>query len=684
MNIAEIAAGVSVEVGVPGDAVAGDTLEVDTDGDGAPDHTIVLTDADIGSTLTLVVDPTHVPSNGTLTVTSTVTSAEGTSPAGTASSTADSSAPGAPTVTIGDGGDGALGADELAGDVTVDIEVPADEVAGGTLHVDTDGDGEDDHTITLTEENIGGVITIIVDAADIPDSNGTLTVTASVTDAAGNTGSDGGDSSTTGSLSGAGGCVAYDMADLPVTLPSGAQLLAYAGPGPFAGSLPSSGGCSTVPTGAARGFAGVGQDAVLTFDAPVTELYILQFHDQAGDDLTITPSATITSAGCGSYYHVVLDAPSATVTVSDIDAGGGSGYSFMLAHCSDETAPSPPTVSIDDGQDGYLNAGEIAGGVTADIGVPDDAGAGDTLGVDSDGDGAADQTQALTDADTGALIVVTIDPAHVPAEGTLTVSATITDSSGNASAPGSDTTIIDTTGADEPTVEILDGGDGVLSAAEQSAVVNVSIGVPATAGAGDTLNLDTDGDESADEAVIIGAADIGSTLEFAVDSNHLPPAFETLTVTAWVVDVAGNVGPAGADTSQIGCTPISEVDACCSGADDTCDDGNPNTKDSCDEVTFECTNTVIDGGGGDTDPDADVGGSDDTGSPRTDTGSSTGTDASGSGADAEGEHVGGDVQEDSTGGEDSGGCSTGHDNNPAPMGLMVLLLLGLIRLRRLA
>ena len=686
LSAAEIAAGVTADIDIPGDAAPGDTLEVDTNGDGAADHTIALTGADVGGTVTVTIDPAHIPADGTLSVAATVTNSAGTSPEGSDSTQTDSTATGAPTVLINDGGDGALSAAEIGAGVTADIGIPGGAAAGDVLSVDTDGDGDDDHTIVLTAADIGATITITVEAGDVPATNGTLTVTAQITDAAGNPSAQGADSTTTGSTTGMGGCVAYDMGALPTVLPTGTTLLSYSGQGPFYDSLPSSSGCSTVPAGAARGFAGVGNPGMLVFDEPISELWILQFHDQDGDDLNVSPSATITPAGCGSYYHVVLDAPSATVDVEDLDGGGGSGYSFMLAHCTDESAPTAPTVTIEDGGDGLLSADEIAAGVTVTIGVPADAAAGDTLSVDTDDDDSADQTITLEDADVASTVVLDVDPAHVPEAGTLTVAAWITDMAGNESDAGTDSASTDSTGPTAPTVTIHDGDDGVLSAEEQDAGVTVDVGIPDDAATGDVLDVYTDNDDTADQTITLAPEDIGAAVQITVDADHFPEAFATLTVRATITDSAGNIGPAGEDTSLIGCTAKSEVEGCCGGVDKNCDDSDESTLDTCDPVTFECVYAPTDVGstGHDdtTGGDGDAVGSDDTsggtGDAGTDAGSSGGGDAQG----ATGGGTTGEPTNDRTGGEESGGCSTSPTGTSTPVALVLGLMLALYWRRR--
>ena len=134
-----------------------------------------------------------------------------------------------------------------------------------------------------------------------------------------------------------------DMAALPVQLNTGETLLSYSGNGLFSGAIPNSNSCSTIPPGMVRAHSGVGNDGVLVFDTPISEFYLLQLNVQVGDELTIFPSATTTQQTCmpggftgNAYHRIVLDSPTTTVHIQDINTGGGSGYSFIVAECADE------------------------------------------------------------------------------------------------------------------------------------------------------------------------------------------------------------------------------------------------------------------------------------------------------------------------------------------------------------
>ena len=136
------------------------------------------------------------------------------------------------------------------------------------------------------------------------------------------------------------------MAALPYTMDSGVTVSSYTGLGPYLGGVPSDNACTTVPVDSSRGVAAVGTDGVLEFDQPVSDLYLATFHVQDGDDLFTAPSGTYTPVGCGlasvaggQLHHVALDSPSSQVAVQDLDQGGGTGYSFMLAECTEWLKP---------------------------------------------------------------------------------------------------------------------------------------------------------------------------------------------------------------------------------------------------------------------------------------------------------------------------------------------------------
>ncbi|BFM40186.1 Ig-like domain-containing protein [Synechocystis sp. LKSZ1] len=139
---------------------------------------------------TLAADPDR-------TIEASITSTDGVGNSTTATDTetysVDTTAPGAPTVTITEdtNNDGILNGDELSGNVDVKIDLPADALVGDKLTVT---DGSIPREIILTAQQITDKF---VTTSFVPPADGSsLTVTAFLTDRAGNTGPASNDSAT--------------------------------------------------------------------------------------------------------------------------------------------------------------------------------------------------------------------------------------------------------------------------------------------------------------------------------------------------------------------------------------------------------------------------------------------------------------------------------------------------------
>ncbi|MFM5280446.1 choice-of-anchor K domain-containing protein [Aeromonas caviae] len=132
---------------------------------------------------------------------------------------------------------------------------------------------------------------------------------------------------------------------------------------------------------------------------------------------------------------------------------------------------------------------------------------------------------------------------------TLTVTATIVDAAGNVSLPGSDSaTMGDTTATGAPTVVITEdvNNDGTISNTEISGKVDVEVSLPGDAKAGDTLKVSGQADRLLTDADIT-AGKVGYEFDRPADGV-------TLTVTATIVDAAGNVSLPGSDSATMGDT----------------------------------------------------------------------------------------------------------------------------------
>ncbi|WP_082970016.1 retention module-containing protein [Aeromonas dhakensis] len=113
--------GVDVIIRLPGDAKAGDRLDVDWNGDGVPDSSRILTTDDIGRTqVTLTIPTTDLPVNGPITVDATLTDPVGnTSPKGTDNSVVNAAPqPGDDQFTVAE--DGTVTINVLGNDTDVD------------------------------------------------------------------------------------------------------------------------------------------------------------------------------------------------------------------------------------------------------------------------------------------------------------------------------------------------------------------------------------------------------------------------------------------------------------------------------------------------------------------------------------------------------------------------------------
>ncbi len=427
LNAAEITAGVTVTITLPPDAKAGDILKIDTNKDGVPDHTITLTSSQITTgTVQVSVNPTHVPNTGDMLVTATITNAAGTSPQGSGGAKVDGIAPGAPIVTILDGGDGMLSPTEIAAGVTATITLPAGSVAGDIVRVDTDGNGQADTTVTLTDVQVAaGFITITVDPADIPP-NGTLTVQSNIKDAFGNVGGVGSDSTITDGIAPGAPVIAFQDGDGYVTP---AELLA-------------------------------GVNVLITLPAGTVAGDIL-YVDANGDgvpDYTVTiTSSNVTTGTVTIVYQVRNPASEGTITLQGhiVDVAGNQGPNATDSTILDGVAPGAPVVTIDDGGDGILNESDTTGGVDVAIDLPADAKAGDVLQIDTNGVDGFEYTVTLTDTDiTAGTYGILIAEGDVPA-GSLTVTAHLVDHVGNSGPNGTDTATVECI----PEPEICDGID---------------------------------------------------------------------------------------------------------------------------------------------------------------------------------------------------------------------------------
>ena len=182
--------------------------------------------------------------------------------------------------------------------------------------------------------------------------------------------------------------------------------------------------------------------------------------------------------------------------------------------------------------------------IDVDVGLPAGAVAGDTITVS---DGTTVTNIVLTAADITAATVSTTFPS--PGDGnSITVTATLTDQAGNVSPSASDAATVDSSITPAPTVTITEdaNNDGLISSAELSGDIDVDVGLPAGALAGDTITV-TDGTTT--NSIILTAADITAGTVSAIFPN--PGDGNTISVTATLTDQAGNTSPSASDSATV-------------------------------------------------------------------------------------------------------------------------------------
>ncbi|WP_224164727.1 hypothetical protein [Vibrio penaeicida] len=422
---------------------------------------------------------------------------------GTDSAKLDTTAAGAPGVEITEDtdNDGLISKAELDGDVNVTISLTGTgAVKGDTLTVNGTA-------IELTQAHIdaGEVLTTV----DAPAEGATLTVDATITDAAGNVSEKGTDSAKLDTTAaGVPGVEITEDTDNDGLI-SKAEL-----DGDVNVTI------SLTGTGAVKG-------DTLTVNGTAIEL--TQAHIDAGEVLT-----TVDAPAEGATLTV-----DATIT----DAAGNVSEKGTDSAKLDTTAAGAPGVEIteDTDNDGLISKAELDGDVNVTISLTGTGAVkGDTLTVNGT---AIELTQAHIDAGE---VLTTVD---APAEGaTLTVDATITDAAGNVSEKGTDSAKLDTTAAERQawrSAEDTDN-DGLISKAELDGDVNVTISLTGTGAVkGDTLTVNGTAIELTQAHI-----DAGEVLT-TVDA---PAEGATLTVDATITDAAGNVSEKGTDSAKLDTT----------------------------------------------------------------------------------------------------------------------------------
>ncbi|WP_324028156.1 Ig-like domain-containing protein [Maribacter sp. BPC-D8] len=505
----ELTGPINAVVTLPADAVAGDTVTI-TDGNGnSQDVVLTATDISNGDITVIIANPGE---NGTIVVTANITDVAGNTSADSATDTAvlDTTAPLAPTVVITEdvNDDGLINEDELVGDIDARVTLPADAFAGDTVTV-TDGNGNSQDVILTATDITNGFVDVVIAN---PGDTGTIVVTVNLTDVAGNVGPDS----------------ATDTAVLDITDP-------------------------LAPT--IQITEDVNDDELINGDELVGDLdavVTLPAGAVAGDTVTVTDGnsnsqdiiLTATDVAAGTIDVVIINPGengTIVLTANLTDVAGNVGPDSATDTATiDTTAPVAPIIVIteDTDNDGLINEDELVGDIDARVTLVGAVFAGDIVTV-TDGNGnSQDVVLTATNISDGYVDVVIANPGDM---GTIVVTANITDVAGNVGPDSAtDTAVLDITDPGAPSVIIVDDGndDELINEDELVGDIQAAISLPSNIRAGDTVTI-TDGNGGSQD-VILTAAEATNGFIIVVIPN--PGDGGTINVTAFVTDVAGNVG----------------------------------------------------------------------------------------------------------------------------------------------
>ncbi len=402
-----------------------------------------------------------------------------------------------PVVTIPEATDG-VNADELKDGVQTEVTVPGGSAAGDTLTLTiTKPDGSTDtveHTLTADEVAAGKADVTI--PADKVTADGNYSVTAEITDPAGNTSGQGKptdfmvDTQIPGDTDGDG---VVDTTPV-VTIPEATD-------GVNADELKDGVQTEvTVPGGSAAG-----DTLTLTITKPDGSTDTVE-HTLTADEVTAgkadvtIPADKVTADGNYSVTAEITDPAGNT-------SGQGKPTDFMVDTQipgdtdGDGTVDTTPVVTIPEATDG-VNADELKDGVQTQVTVPGGSAAGDTLTLTiTKPDGSIDTVEHTLTADEVAAgkADVTIPADKVTADGNYSVTAEITDPAGNTSGQGKPTDFaVDTVAPSAPVLKAEDDG-------------SVSVDLPTDANKGDTVEITFEDEKGDKHTVTLEKGDNGWT-----------------------------------------------------------------------------------------------------------------------------------------------------------------------------
>jgi methionine-rich copper-binding protein CopC len=471
-------------VEISGTAEPATTIDITvTDTDGATPAVVTSVVTAPNGSWTKTVDLSSL-TDGTLTASATATDAAGnTSGAGTDTTSKDVVKPAAPVVNL-------TNPVTPANAATSTVSGTAE--AGSLVNVSVDDTDATTSPVTGSGTATGGSYTVPVDLTSLSD--GSLTATATATDAAGNV-----------STPGTSAASAKDTVTLDVVSSSPANLSTVKPPATVSMTFNEPVNTST--------------STIVVKDSTDSALAGATTFTNGNKTIVFTPADTLSDAG--SPY---------TVAVSAHDTDGTDSLVAGVTFSVDGTPPGAPTLNLPT----YVNnankaavpvSGVAEPGSTVDISV-DDATVGSpvTKSVAADGGtGAYSTTMDLTSL----------------ADGALSASATATDAPGNVSAAGTDTATKDTAAPAMPTVNL----PTYVNAANKAAVPVSGVADPGTSVA---LSVDDATPGSPVTATVPADATTGA-YSTSLDLTSL--ADGTVTATAVASDAAANPSAAGTDTA---------------------------------------------------------------------------------------------------------------------------------------
>ncbi len=405
----------------------------------------------------------------------------------------DDVAPDAPSITTPIETDGVVNAAE---DNDVLIAGTGAEAGNSVTITITDGANSSDQTVTADGS---GAWTINGSEFDVSSfNNGSLTVSVTQTDTAGNT---------------------SDPASTTITLDNQAPAAPSISTPIEIDNIVNASEDDTVL------ISGSGAEPNASLTITVGSVSIQTTADSNGDWTIESNELDISALNNGSL----------TVTVTQTDAAGNESSSATQGITLDNTAPDAPVINTPIESDGIVNAAEDEDVLIAGTGA--EAGNNVTVTI-TDGANSSDQTVTADGSGNWTINGSEFDVSSFN-NGSLTVSVTQTDTAGNTSSAATQSITLDNSDPTAPTITTPVEGDGYVNAAEDNDVLIAGSGAEANASVTVTI---TDGANSLDQTVTADGSGnwtvSGSEFDVSAFNNG------TLTVTATQTDAAGNTSTA--------------------------------------------------------------------------------------------------------------------------------------------